>query len=470
MERITTTYNNFEKKILQTIEANGVISRPNASSGLWLGPLIGLCAIVTLLNEDNSYSEICLLVGITGVGLIMSSICLIIQLSIDKSASKDFQVLYFLPASMMSMLYLLWAKKGLLVSVSWGLSVGSLGTWGVLQVMSLFPKCFTLGEAITVTHGIVLFLLSSGTNFPLRYHLPPLHDDDIATAILQVGIIFVGLLCISCAFYPKIRTTKYFYLTTVGLLLIFVAPLLHILLDQSPLLWTIYYIFGTPRRVSLIIYWAMCLLVGAGVIAYQILSESHATTAGRKSFHCLAVIVYLPGMLYEPTLLYLASGVIMGLFIVLELMRLLKVSPIGEVLELGFSGFSDEKDLLISLSPLYLHVGLSFPLWMPTTSLKLLPLLSGIITIGIGDTAASVIGSKLGKNKWPNSNKSIEGTIACISSQLIFIYGLAFFGFIPGWWTLIKSTLAVIGVSLIEALTDQVDNLTLPFLFYLCSI
>lgn len=73
-------------------------------------------------------------------------------------------------------------------------------------------------------------------------------------------------------------------------------------------------------QVFLIIYWAICLLVGAGVIAYQILSESHATTAGRKSFHCLAVIVYLPGMLYEPTLLYLASGVIMGLFIVLEVL------------------------------------------------------------------------------------------------------------------------------------------------------
>lgn len=47
----------------------------------------------------------------------MSSICLIIQLSIDKSASKDFQVLYFLPASMMSMLYLLWAKKGMTLSL-----------------------------------------------------------------------------------------------------------------------------------------------------------------------------------------------------------------------------------------------------------------------------------------------------------------------------------------------------------------
>lgn len=76
------------------------------------------------------------------------------------------------------------------MSVSWGLAAGSLGTWGVLQLMTQFPKCFTFGEAIAVMHGIVLFLLSSGTNLPLRYHLPPLHDEDIATTILQVKLFY----------------------------------------------------------------------------------------------------------------------------------------------------------------------------------------------------------------------------------------------------------------------------------------
>lgn len=90
--------------------------RPQASTGLWLGPLIGLCAITSYLREDNSYSEICLLVGITGIGLILSSICLILQLSIEQTASKDFQIIYFLPAVITSMLYLLWANKGMLIN------------------------------------------------------------------------------------------------------------------------------------------------------------------------------------------------------------------------------------------------------------------------------------------------------------------------------------------------------------------
>ncbi|KAH0540049.1 hypothetical protein KQX54_011696 [Cotesia glomerata] len=184
MEIITMTYYTVELKILQNLEKSNIIHRSKSNSGLWLGLLMGTCALITFMKEDSSYSEICLLTGLTGLGLIMSCICLILQLYIDTS-SKDFQLLYFLPASITSMLYLLWANKDLLVSVIWGLGVGTLSTWGVLQLMTYLPGCFTLGECIVVMHGVILFLLSSGANLSLRYHLPPLHDDDIVTTILQ---------------------------------------------------------------------------------------------------------------------------------------------------------------------------------------------------------------------------------------------------------------------------------------------
>lgn len=91
--------------------------RSKSNSGLWLGLLMGTCALITFMKEDSSYSEISLLTGLTGLGLIMSCICLIFQLYIDTS-SKDFQLLYFLPASLTSMLYLLWANKGIYYSYS----------------------------------------------------------------------------------------------------------------------------------------------------------------------------------------------------------------------------------------------------------------------------------------------------------------------------------------------------------------
>ncbi|KAH0540050.1 hypothetical protein KQX54_011709 [Cotesia glomerata] len=285
-----------------------------------------------------------------------------------------------------------------------------------------------------------------------------------------VGILYIGLLSILCVFYPKLRSAKLFYSITFGLLILVVIPVLHILLDQSPLLWMFFFVFGNFRKIFLIMYWIVCLLIGIIIITHQILSESSASTIERKTFHILAVLVYTPGLIWEPTLLYFASGIVMILFMMFELMRLINLPPLNKVLKLGFSAFVDEKDSLISLTPLYLHVGLSFPLWMPSSNIGLLPLISGVTVLGIGDSAASFIGSKYGTHKWPETSKTVEGTIACVLGQLLFIYGLAIIGVIPSGWVLVKSTLAIIAVSIIEARTNQVDNLALPLLLYIFLI
>nr|XP_033322583.1 dolichol kinase [Megalopta genalis] len=470
MDFLMKKYAYFEENILLNLHRNGIRHRPNANIGLWLGMLVGLSAILNLLKEDTSYSEICLIVGLTGVGLVMSSICLYVRLTTKKVIVKDFQVIYFLPAIVTSMLYLLVANKGLLWSVTWGLSVGSLGTWSIIQLMSTFPNCFTLGEATAVVHGCVLFIMSAVTNLPLRYHLPPIHNDDIATVLLQVAIIYIVLVCLLCGYFPIFRETKYFYAMLTALLLLIVLPIMHSILDQNPLTWTFSYMFGTKRKIILFGYWAICLLVAIIAVVYQILWNSQATTSIRKIFHILAVLVYIPGLIYEQTLLYFASGVIMGLFIFLELTRYLRISPLGEILEQGFSVYADEKDNLISLTALYLHSGLSFPLWMPSNNVPLVALFSGSLSVGVGDTAASIVGSKWGSHKWRRSDKSIEGTLACIFSQVILIFILRFMGYLDSYWLLLKVLSISIAVSFVEARTNQVDNLALPLLMYVCLI
>lgn len=109
-------------------------------------------------------------------------------------------------------------------------------------------------------------------------------------------------------------------------------------------------------------------------------------------------------------------------------MRFLRIPPLSDALQQGFAAFADEKDASLSLTPLYLLGGLSFPLWMPRNNLELLPLMSGVLTVGLGDSAASLCGTKWGKNKWPGSEKSMEGTVACIASQLLLIYFLGALG------------------------------------------
>lgn len=119
------------------------------------------------------------------------------------------------------------------------------------------------------------------------------------------------------------------------------------------------------------------------------------------------------------------------------MLRVLNIPPLGQHLQNGFLIFSDEKDAgLLALTPIYLLVGFSLPLWLHpapcditnSAGFNLLPLLSGILTIGVGDTAAATFGTLYGKHKWPNTRKSFEGTAACILSQAVFVVLFLYLG------------------------------------------
>jgi dolichol kinase len=187
-------------------------------------------------------------------------------------------------------------------------------------------------------------------------------------------------------------------------------------------------------------------------------------------------MVFVPGLIFQCQFLYVASVVILAVFIILEMARVIKLYPVAEILESSVKAFIDEKDAgQVTFTPIYLLVGCSLPLWIHnspcdlagSTSFEFLPLISGILSIGIGDTFASVVGSTVGRHKWPKSNKSVEGTIASIIAQAAFIYALNTLGFVPLNTRLTALCgIAVIINSLVEALTDQVDNLVLPIVTY----
>ena len=54
--------------------------------------------------------------------------------------------------------------------------------------------------------------------------------------------------------------------------------------------------------------------------------------------------------------------------------------------------------------------------------------LSGIISVGVGDSAASIVGSKIGTLKWPGSKRTLEGSIAGLMAQFLFVGCLWYFG------------------------------------------
>jgi dolichol kinase len=224
--------------------------------------------------------------------------------------------------------------------------------------------------------------------------------------------------------------------------------------------------------------YVLFLIVTGVFVNWHTSKNRQSSTTMRKIFHILIVAVYLPGLVYQCYLLFVASVIILAILIVLETARVIKLIPVADVLESSVQAFIDEKDTgVIALTPLYLLIGCSLPLWIhnspcdliDSSSNEILPLLAGIISIGIGDTFASIVGSKIGRHKWKSStNRSVEGTIASILAQASFIYCLSYFGLI---YLNLRLTafcgIAVITNALVEAFTNQVDNLILPIITYI---
>lgn len=83
----------------------------------------------------------------------------------------------------------------------------------------------------------------------------------------------------------------------------------------------------------------------------------------------------------------------------------LELPPFGEVLLASFNYFADEKDVgKVAFSPIYLLTGCAFSLWMNpfiTNPHQFEILICGILSVGVGDSFASLIGISFGKNYWP---------------------------------------------------------------------
>ncbi len=155
------------------------------------------------------------------------------------------------------------------------------------------------------------------------------------------------------------------------------------------------------------------------------------------------------------------------------MVRILKLPPFGQRIDSIFEMFRDEKDKgILTLTHIYLLIGCSLPLWIyPFDHIKNpLAIASGIITVGFGDTFASIGGSLLGKHFWKGSRKTYEGTLCAIIAQLISSIIISQYlvdNFSVSFYNIIVLTVISIIVALIEAKTSEIDNLVLPLYYYI---
>ncbi|KIK62538.1 hypothetical protein GYMLUDRAFT_242694 [Collybiopsis luxurians FD-317 M1] len=198
-------------------------------------------------------------------------------------------------------------------------------------------------------------------------------------------------------------------------------------------------------------------------------ADKHVPTlrlnARRKFFHALTVVMFVPGVAFDPAFTHLSFSVAFALFTFAEYVRYFAIYPFGAAVHLFMNEFLDQKDSGTAiLSHFYLLTGCAGSLWLEGSS----PLLqfTGTLVLGVGDALASIVGKRVGIHRWsPTTNKTLEGSFAFTLSVVISAWILRLFGLAESFSTLRYT--AVMGMSsMLEALSDQNDNVMLPLFSY----
>ncbi|XP_032563857.1 dolichol kinase [Chiroxiphia lanceolata] len=348
-------------------------------------------------------------------------------------------------------------------------------------LLYLLPRCFTPGEALLVLGG-VSFVLNQLIKRSLNVVEGKGDPTDFFLLVAVVGVVLLGLFFTVLFIFMDSGTwisSMFFHMMTAVLGLGVIMPWLYRLIQRNPLLWLLQFLFQTETRLYLLVYWTLLAASACGVVFYQNTKRSseskkhQASTITRKYFHFIVVATYVPGLIYDRQLLYVAAVLCLAVFIFLEYVRYFRIKPFGQTLRHLLSLFLDERDSgPLILTHIYLLLGMSLPVWLfprscaPKGTLSgagaLVPY-SGVLAVGVGDTIASVFGSTMGEIKWPGTKKTFEGTMTAIFAQIIAVALILIFDSSVNLnssyaWILASVSL----VSLLEAYTTQIDNLLLP--------
>ncbi|XP_055308578.1 dolichol kinase isoform X2 [Sitodiplosis mosellana] len=389
-------------------------------------------------------------------------------------------ILQAIPSVFVSILLISLLYQGILFGVFIGFI--TLFTYHTLFnfVLREMPNSFTYGEAAIIAQGLVVFLM----NFYIKLNQKTNeHTSEMKqlTIILQIGLAGVALLACCCYFVKFLRGLAFYALLTVLTIVIILFPID----DQMAIVILIEFLIKDLQKVAMIALYVGLIGMTITTVAWQMNRHKRSNTRTRKIFHVLIVLVFVPGIVYQCAFIYVSSGIALALLIVLETMRIIQLSPVYNVLDNSVKCFIDEKDAgLVALTPIYLLMGCSLPLWLhpcpcdltDSAGFELLPLMAGVISVGIGDTAASIVGSKFGTHQLPflssHCQKTAEGTISGIVAQSLVLPLLIYYGLVHySAFAVLKYLIAITTSSLVETYTDQIDNLVLPLItFILLSI
>ncbi|KAJ5090846.1 hypothetical protein N7532_009530 [Penicillium argentinense] len=262
--------------------------------------------------------------------------------------------------------------------------------------------------------------------------------------------------------------------------------------------------FGPANTRLLLMAYCVVVLVTGLAVVLQLSTVAEVDTR-RKVFHGMMVLMFLPTVFVDPTFCALALVLVLSIFLLLDLFRASQLPPISRPLTYFLAPYVDGRDHRgpVIVSHIFLLIGCSIPLWLSLADLardregvwvgwevgaRDVSMVSGVICVGMGDAAASLVGRRYGRLKWFwGGGKSLEGSVAFAAAVSVGLLAVRAWLEVGGWpvagvesasrsastprfwaWTGCKAVLAAGGTSATEAiLTGCNDNVVVPVVLWL---
>ena len=214
------------------------------------------------------------------------------------------------------------------------------------------------------------------------------------------------------------------------------------------------------------IFWIFCLFIG--YLIFRLLPKLHVAIH-RKFFHLLSIVMFVPPLVwtYDHAFIGIASLTVLSVMVVTETFRMFYPKNfVSRKISLAFHPVLDTKDLKARFitSHIELLIASTGPVILSLLTQNFFLrqrgiLLSGLMTVGLGDSCAAVVGLSVSRpHKIGNTSKSVEGLLAFIIS----VGG--------AYWFMGKSAwISAIAAGVTECFVRDHDNLVIPIVFILVS-
>lgn len=336
----------------------------------------------------------------------------------------------------------------------------------------VLPRSFAAGEAV-----LVVQLLCLGACVWRAASQPPVV---VPVLVAAHALGSFGLGCVALAVALRwLPAVGAFCLVGAASALTGYLSLSRVL-AADPVHWLMsFYVLATPGRPALLAAWggALALFLALPSIS-RVRPGGPARIVVRKAYHVLAVVLFAGPALHAASFTGFCLAGATLVFGLAELVRGLRVPPLGNALHAALAPLVDERDAGPAvLTHVYLLLGCAAPLWLSLARddtdaqapLARLARLSGVLVLGVGDAAASVCGVHCGRTRWPGlGSKTVEGSLGGLAAMALACAVVVAVG--PegelGLADAAQLGVALVAALALEAVTSLVDNLVLPLYFW----